>query len=108
MGDVPPWAPIHFVDWGIKHPILPGNPPRPRPPPTRPGPTRKRPVRLASQRKNPRNFPAESWHAYQIQYKDSLSDPWSNLGSPIGGNDTRQTVRDPNPAPARFYRVGSF
>jgi hypothetical protein len=55
------------------------------------------------------SFPTESWHSYQLQYKNALTDPsWSNLGSPVGGNDTLQTINDPTPAPSRFYRVGSF
>jgi hypothetical protein len=54
-------------------------------------------------------FPSESWHSYQIQYKNALTDPsWSNLGSPVGGNDTLQTINDPTPATSRFYRVGAF
>lgn len=54
-------------------------------------------------------FPTESWHSYQLQYKNSLSDPsWSNLGSPVGGNDRLLPISDPNPAPGRFYRIGSF
>jgi hypothetical protein len=55
------------------------------------------------------SVPTESWHSYQIQYKNALTDPaWSNLGSPIGGNDTLQTITDPTPATSRLYRVGSF
>jgi hypothetical protein len=53
-------------------------------------------------------LPTESWHAYQIQYKNSLTDPWSNLGAAFGGNDTLQTIKDPNPPTTRLYRVGSF
>ena len=54
-------------------------------------------------------FPTESWHSYQVQYKDVLTDPgWSNLGSPVGGNDTQQTINDPTPATRRFYRMQSF
>jgi hypothetical protein len=55
------------------------------------------------------SFPTESWHSYQIQYKNALMDPaWSNLGSPLGGNDTLQTITDPTSATSRLYRVGSF
>ena len=33
-------------------------------------------------------LPTESWHTYQLQYKNNVTDPsWSNLGSPFGGND---------------------
>jgi hypothetical protein len=50
--------------------------------------------------------PTESWHNYQLQYKDSLSDPgWSNLGSPVGGNDLQQSLYDLTPAANRFYCV---
>jgi hypothetical protein len=52
-------------------------------------------------------LPTESWHTYQLQYKDSLSDPvWLNLGSPVSGNDTLQTIVDPTPGSTRVYRVG--
>ena len=51
-------------------------------------------------------FPSESWHSYQIQYKNALTDPsWSNLGSPVGGNDTLQTINDPTPATSRFSMI---
>ncbi|HVM48482.1 MAG TPA: immunoglobulin-like domain-containing protein [Candidatus Acidoferrum sp.] len=54
-------------------------------------------------------FPTESWHAYQLQYKNALSDPgWLNLGAAIGGNDALQTIIDPAPATNRFYRVREF
>ena len=52
-------------------------------------------------------FPTESWHAYQVQYKNALTDlSWSNLGAPIGGIDLLQTVQDPSGVTNRFYRVG--
>jgi hypothetical protein len=55
------------------------------------------------------SFPTESWHSYQLQYKDNLMDPsWSNLGSPVGGNDTLQTIIDSTSPTSRFYRIGSF
>ena len=55
------------------------------------------------------SFPNESWHSYQLQYKNDLTDPsWSNLGSPVGGNDTLQTIIDSTSATGRFYRIGSF
>jgi hypothetical protein len=55
------------------------------------------------------SFPSESWHSYQLQYKNALTDPsWSNLGSPVGGSDTLQTINDSTAATNRFYRVGAF
>ena len=52
------------------------------------------------------SFPSESWHSYQLQYKNALTDPgWSNLGSLVGGNDVLQTITDSTPATNRFYRV---
>ncbi|EEF63059.1 invasin domain 3-containing protein [Pedosphaera parvula] len=54
-------------------------------------------------------FPSESWHSYQLQYKNALTDPaWSNVGDPIGGNDVQQTLKDSTFSTNRFYRVGSF
>jgi len=54
----------------------------------------------------PITFPTESWHVYQLQYKNSLGDPsWLNLGSALGGNDVQQTVMDPAQGTGRFYRV---
>ncbi|HTB85005.1 MAG TPA: invasin domain 3-containing protein [Candidatus Sulfotelmatobacter sp.] len=54
----------------------------------------------------PVTFPTESWHVYQLQYKNSLGDPsWLNLGNALGGNDVQQTVTDPTPGSGRFYRV---
>jgi hypothetical protein len=54
-------------------------------------------------------FPSESWHSYQLQYKNSLTDPsWSNLGGLVGGNDTLQTTSDSNSATNRFYRIESY
>jgi hypothetical protein len=54
-------------------------------------------------------FPTESWHSYQLQYKNALADPsWSNLGSPIGGNDVLQSITDPAPPTIRYYRIESF
>jgi hypothetical protein len=54
-------------------------------------------------------FPSESWHSYQPQFKNNLTDPsWSNLGSPVGGNDILQTINDPIWTTNRFYRIESF
>ena len=55
------------------------------------------------------SFPSESWHGYQLQYKNALTDSsWSNLGGLVGGNDTLQTISDSTSATNRFYRIGSF
>jgi hypothetical protein len=55
------------------------------------------------------SFPTESWHAYQLQYKNAVTDPgWSNLGNPMGGNDTWETMIDSTTAPGRFYRVKAY
>ena len=52
------------------------------------------------------SFPSESWHGYQLQYKNALTDSsWSNLGSIVGGNDTLQTITDSASSSNRFYRV---
>jgi hypothetical protein len=52
------------------------------------------------------SFPSESWHSYQLQYKNAFTDSsWSNLGSPVGGNDTLQTITDSTSGTNRFYRV---
>jgi hypothetical protein len=52
------------------------------------------------------SFPSESWHSYQLQYKNALTNPgWSNLGGPVGGNDTLQTITDSASSSNRFYRV---
>lgn len=51
-------------------------------------------------------FPSESWHSYQLQYKNELTDPvWSNVGLPVGGNDVLQTIIDSTLTTNRFYRV---
>lgn len=54
-------------------------------------------------------LPTESWHSYQLEYKNSLTDPsWLNLGNPFGGNDTLLPVNDPLSSTNRFYQVESF
>ncbi len=54
-------------------------------------------------------LPTESWHTYQLQYKNALAvSGWSNLGSPIGGNDTLETITDSTSSTNRFYRVGAY
>jgi hypothetical protein len=51
-------------------------------------------------------LPTESWHSYQVQYRNSLTDPsWSNLGSPFMGNDVLKTTTDSALGTNRFYRV---
>ncbi|MGA3145195.1 MAG: hypothetical protein ABSF10_19510 [Verrucomicrobiota bacterium] len=55
------------------------------------------------------SFPSESWHGYQLQYKNALTDAsWSDLGSPVGGNDTLQTITDSTSSSNRFYRVKAY
>ncbi|HTY87354.1 MAG TPA: hypothetical protein VMB80_07810 [Candidatus Acidoferrum sp.] len=55
------------------------------------------------------SFPSESWHAYQLQYRNALTDSgWSNLGGLVGGNDALQTIIDPPTAAKRFYRVKAY
>jgi len=52
------------------------------------------------------SFPTESWHFYQLQFKNAMTDPgWSSLGGTIGGNDTLETILDSTTAPDRLYRV---
>jgi hypothetical protein len=52
------------------------------------------------------SFPTESCHSYQLQYKNNLTDPsWSNLGSPVGGNDALKTITDPTSETNRFYKM---
>jgi hypothetical protein len=54
-------------------------------------------------------LPTESWHTYQLQYKNGLTDPsWLNLGSVFGGNDTLETTTDSASSTNRFYRVGAY
>jgi hypothetical protein len=56
-------------------------------------------------------LPTESWHSYQLQYKNALTDSgWSNLGSPVGGNDTLETITDSTSATNRLrvYRIGAY
>jgi hypothetical protein len=54
-------------------------------------------------------LPTESWHAYQVQYRNAATDPnWLNLGGRFGGNDTLETITDPTSAPSRFYRIVAY
>jgi hypothetical protein len=55
------------------------------------------------------SLPTESWHSYQLQYKNSLTQPsWSDLGSPFGGNDTLQTIDQSTSATSLFYQIVSY
>ncbi len=50
-------------------------------------------------------WPTESWHSYQLQYKTAINNSsWLNLGNPVGGNDTQETIRQPISGTARFFR----
>ena len=52
------------------------------------------------------SFATASGFLYQLQYKDSLTDPnWNNLGSALEGNGTVRSVSDPATASKRFYRL---
>jgi hypothetical protein len=52
------------------------------------------------------SFPSESWHSYQMQYKNGVTDSgWSNLYSPVGGSDTLQSITDSASSSNRFYRI---
>jgi hypothetical protein len=54
------------------------------------------------------SFPSESWHTYQLQTKNLLTDAtWSNLGGLVGGNDTIKTISLPALAPQQFFRIQS-
>jgi hypothetical protein len=51
-------------------------------------------------------MPTESWHSYQLQFKNQLTDAlWSNLGDTIVGNDSLQAFSITNSSSLRFYRV---
>ncbi|HWY32452.1 MAG TPA: hypothetical protein VNX46_16940, partial [Candidatus Acidoferrum sp.] len=51
-------------------------------------------------------IPTESWHAYQLQYKNALMDPiWQSLGNLFGGDDTLETITNSVFPGSRFYRV---
>jgi hypothetical protein len=51
-------------------------------------------------------LPTESWHSYQLQYKNNVPDPsWLNIGSLFGGDDTLETITDSASSSSRFYRV---
>jgi hypothetical protein len=53
-------------------------------------------------------FPTDSWHSYQLQYKNALTNGiWLDLGGPVGGNDILETVTDTLNPGTRFYQVES-
>jgi hypothetical protein len=53
-------------------------------------------------------LPTESWHSYQLQYKNQMTDPvWSGLMGPLGGDDTLDFIATPLSSSNRFYRVKS-
>jgi hypothetical protein len=52
------------------------------------------------------SFPTQTGFAYQVQYKNHLSDAtWTPLGSAVSGNGAVQSVSDPAAAGGRVYRV---
>ncbi len=51
-------------------------------------------------------WPTESWHSYQLQYKTTVNGSgWTNLGKVVLGNDTQETISQPIPGTARFFRI---
>jgi hypothetical protein len=56
------------------------------------------------------SFPTEKGNSYTVQYKNTFTDPWTNLpGMPVSGTGGDLTITDPTAAgqPSRFYRVTS-
>lgn len=54
-------------------------------------------------------LPTESWHTYQLQYKNAVNgSSWTNLGAPVPGDDTQEILAEPVSTPARYYRVEAF
>jgi len=52
------------------------------------------------------SFPTETGSSYQVEYKNRLTDTtWTPLGSPVSGNGSSQSVKDPAAGSSRFYRV---
>lgn len=53
------------------------------------------------------SFPTQSGYSYQLQYKNSLSDPtWTSVGAPVSGNGSVQFINDPVATTGnRFYHV---
>ena len=49
---------------------------------------------------------AEAGRAYQLQYKDKLSDEWSDIGQPVAAAAAQAATTDHSPVvPQRFYRL---
>ena len=49
---------------------------------------------------------AEAGRAYQLQYKDKLSDQWSDIGQPVAAAAAQAATTDNSPfVPQRFYRL---
>ncbi|HTQ51251.1 MAG TPA: hypothetical protein VMJ12_11105, partial [Candidatus Acidoferrales bacterium] len=54
-------------------------------------------------------LPTESWHTYQLQYKNAVTDPgWSNLGVTFTGNDVLETVTTPVSPGNRVYKFKAY
>jgi len=55
------------------------------------------------------SFPTEIGKSYTVQYKNTLTDPWTNLpGTPVPGTGGNLSITNPTAAqPSRFYRVTS-
>lgn len=53
------------------------------------------------------NWNSQAGHSYQVQYATALnSNLWINLGSPVAGTGTNNSVFDSTRSqPAKFYRV---
>jgi len=55
------------------------------------------------------SFPTESWHTYQLQYKNAVTDPiWLTLGNPIGGNDALKSITNSTSTSNRLYRIKAY
>ena len=51
-------------------------------------------------------LPTESWHSYQLQFKNALTDAsWSNLGPVVGGNDMLEVITNAISPSVRFYHI---
>ncbi len=51
-------------------------------------------------------FPTESWHSYQLQFKNTMPQiGWSDLNSPSTGNDALETVIEPISTSNQYYRI---
>ena len=54
-------------------------------------------------------LPTESWHTYQLQYKNAVTDPsWSSLGIAFTGNDILETVTTPVTPGNRVYKFKAY